>query len=104
MKRSNALAKLGQALTRYFSPSRTDRGHRQQRQNIPVPRNNRKPKHSRHQRYSEQNGTQATNCVRYRIVNADGTVLAVDVFSAIMQPTQEEVSVRERGGEAYGLA
>ncbi|MBQ6115011.1 MAG: hypothetical protein IJL11_06505 [Synergistaceae bacterium] len=62
-KHSNALTRLGHALTRYLktSPDNTNRRNQPDRRNFPAVRNKRRPQPHRHQQYSDQYGAESVN-------------------------------------------
>ena len=98
MRKTNAHSKLGNALTRCLesTPARTDRGNLPHQRNVPVVSKKHKPCPNRKQWYLEDYSAQSTNCVRSRIVNADGSCIAVDVFNHSSAQARRSYRKRER--------
>ena len=92
MKKENALMKLGRAVSEYLKgkpASKRGKGRNQ-------PANNNRhsqPRHSRHKQYREEQKAQCVNGARSQIVNPDGTIITVDVYSH--QSAQERRSYRK---------
>ena len=98
MKRPNTLSKLGHALTRYLksAPVQSNSGNSTCKRNIPVVRNERQPCPGRKQMCLEDYRAQSTNCVRSRIVNADGSYITVEVFSYSSAHARRSYRKKER--------
>ena len=83
MKKENALMKLSRAVSEYLKGK-------------PAPNHNNqqfKPRHSRYQQYREEQKAQILNGARSQIVNPDGTIITVDVFSS--KSSQEKRSYKK---------
>lgn len=79
-KHSNALSRLGHALTRYLKTP-PDNHSKPDRRNLPAVRDKHRPQPQRHQQYSDQYGAESVNRARTAIVNPDGSYIAIDVYS-----------------------
>lgn len=95
MKKENALMKLGRAVSEYLKGKPAAERAKGRNQSAHNPKQS-KPSHMRHEHYGEEQKAQVLNGARSQVINADGTIITVDVFSSKLGQVKRSYRKRER--------